>query len=269
MNMPHPHVPDAYRGVWVRTLLQTPDERDEQTFVRWLQTSSWHADLRVPVAARPLAPETTVAQRASQAGFCGVTRVGHDGPHEICTWDRLHDFQPPRLHPDAGRMVFEGPDCVIETGIHGTYREVWERLPGSTGRSIVLQESTPGRAPASLLIAGRYAMLVRPRHAAWPADTRAGDTLAQLVQRHPEQAAALLDFEISFGPIDGQQWTITHSTLVEREGMTGTLRIQPFSEGEADVQWAGATQRWRVIEGSEATLMAHDGWKRPDGVTTR
>lgn len=251
-NLNVPKVPDAYRGVWVRTLLETPDERDESTFVRWLQTSSWHADLRVPVASRPLAPDAAVAQRAAQTGFCGVTLIEHDGTLETCTWSRQHDLQPPRPHPDAGHMVFETPNRVIETGIHGTYLEVWERLPDSIGRYIVLQQqAVNAAAPTTLLIAGRYAMLVRPRHAPWPADTQPGDTLAQLVQRHPEQAAALLDFEISFGPIDEHRWTITHSTLAEREGTNGVLRMQPGSDGGADVQWAGETRRWRVVEWSE------------------
>jgi hypothetical protein len=250
-------VPTHYRGVWVRTLLQTPDERDDRTFVRWLQTSSWHADLRVPVASRPITPDATVAQRAAQTGFCGVTLVEHDGTHETCTWDRYFDLQPPRPHPDAGHMVFETPDRVIETGIHGSYLEVWDRLPDSVGRTIVLQQdtndATTTAAPTTLLIAGRYAMLVRPRVAAWPADTQLGDTLAQVLQRHPGEAAALLDFEISFGPIDGQRWTITHSTLAEREGANGLLTIQPCPDGAAEVHWAGETRRWRVIEWSEPT----------------
>ena len=34
-------VPDRYHGVWVRTLLETPEGRDTTTWVRWLQTGLW------------------------------------------------------------------------------------------------------------------------------------------------------------------------------------------------------------------------------------
>lgn len=52
-------VPADLRGVWVRTLLQTETlaehvgapPSDTTTWVRWLQTSRWHADLRVPQRA--------------------------------------------------------------------------------------------------------------------------------------------------------------------------------------------------------------------------
>ena len=45
-------VPARYRGVWTRTLLETPEVRDDTTFVRWLQLGRWHADLRIPLVAR-------------------------------------------------------------------------------------------------------------------------------------------------------------------------------------------------------------------------
>ena len=41
-------------------------------------------------------------------------------------------------------------------------------------------------------------MTVRPRTAAWPADLRPDETLAELVQRHPQAAPGLLDFGIVF-----------------------------------------------------------------------
>ena len=49
---PGPLVPAAYRGVWKRTLLRTPQREDTTTQVYWMQTQSWHADIRVP-ASRP------------------------------------------------------------------------------------------------------------------------------------------------------------------------------------------------------------------------
>ena len=200
VDLPAPDdpVPERYRGVWVRTLLETPEGHDTTTRVHWLQTEGWHADLRVPQGADPATPEG----RARLQGFCGLTRItpGRGGQPDVCTWHRRWDIQPPRSTPDAGHMVFETPDRVIETGVHGPYLEVWERLPGSTGPYAAQAELDGQGRPTGeqRFVAGRCAMTVRPRTAAWPADLRPDETLAQLVQRHPEAAAALLDFELVF-----------------------------------------------------------------------
>jgi hypothetical protein len=234
-------VPERYRGVWLRRLLETPELRDDTTTVRWLQTSRWHADLRLPVAARS---RSDAQGEAQQQGFAGTTAVGWRGEGEsggeVCTWRRELDFQPPGPHPDEGWMQFESDDRVIETGVHGVYREVWERLPDSTHRFIAL-----GRAPdiagtftQRLLVAGRYLMRVRAREAAWPADAAPGERLADLVVRHPGQAAAWLDFEISFGVIEQGVWTVQHSTLPELEGLQLPLALERIDASTARVTGA-------------------------------
>lgn len=200
IDLPAPDepVPAAYRGVWQRTLLETPEGRDTTTQVHWLQTEGWHADLRVPAGIDP----ATSAGRALLQGFCGLTRITHgvNGQPDICTWHRHWDVQPPRSTPDAGYMVFETSERVIETGVHGRYLEVWERLPGSTGPYAALAELDGQGQPTGAMrfTAGRCAITVRPRSAAWPTDLRPDETLAELVQRHPAEAAALLDFELVF-----------------------------------------------------------------------
>lgn len=195
---PEEPVPAAYRGVWQRTLLETPEGRDTTTRVHWLQTAGWHADLRVPAGVDPGTPEG----RAQLQGFCGLTRItpGLGGQPDVCTWHRRWDVQPPRSTPDAGTMVFETPERVIETGVHGRYLEVWERLPGSTGPYAAQAElDNQGRPTGAMrFVAGRYAITVRPRRIAWPADLRPDETLAELVQRHPDAAPGLLDFELLF-----------------------------------------------------------------------
>ena len=198
LPVPDEPVPAAYRGVWQRTLLETPEGRDTTTQVHWLQTEGWHADLRVPAGIDP----ATSAGRALLQGFCGLTRITHgvNGQPDICTWHRHWDVQPPRSTPDAGYMVFETSERVIETGVHGRYLEVWERLPGSTG-PYAAQAELDGQGQhtgAMRFTAGRYTLTVRPRRAAWPADLRPDETLAELVQRHPGAADALLDFELVF-----------------------------------------------------------------------
>lgn len=234
-----PPVPARYRGVWMRTLLQTPELQDETTFVRWLQLGRWHADLRIPVAARAglgactALPYSESQQRllVRQQGFCGVTQVDVDGPGEVCTWHRLLDYQPPGDSPDAGRMRFEAPDCVIETGVHGVYREIWQRLPHSTGRYIALAEPerADGQAGARLFMAGRYLMRVRPCPHVW----------------QPE-------FEISFGVLAAGQWRIQQSTRPELEGQSVdfSLRRLNMHQARVDTVWAG-TPDWQVLEWEE------------------
>lgn len=234
--MSHDLVPERYRGVWSRTLLETPTHRDDTSLVLWMQTDLWHADLRIPPAARldrvkaPLSALSAAQLQALtlQSGFCGITQVERRSPleDEVCTWHRHADYQPTGLMPDAGWMVFETDDRVIETGVHGLYREVWERLPNSTGDFSVqlLHEGADHAGATRLLTAGRYVMRVRPRQAQWPADTALGDTLSEVLARHPDQALSLLDFEVSFGVRDGQSdakhWTILHSTLPELASQT-------------------------------------------------
>jgi hypothetical protein len=244
-------VPGHYRGVWKRTLLQTPQQKDDSTFVRWLQTSLWHADLRVPPGLTPIsAPE----QLAMQQGFCGVTQVSQSAQGEVCTWHRRMDFQPPRLDVDAGLMVFETPDRVIETGIHADYLEVWERLPDSTSRFIALGGSQPSGAPSldRLLLAGSYAMRVRPRAVSWPEGTVAGQTMGEAMRAHRSSAQALLDFEISFGRLERGGWRIEQSTLPELCGTKRPLTLHKLSDARATVTHADATSAWEVLEWTAA-----------------
>lgn len=192
-------VPERYRGVWVRTLLDTPELRDTTTRVHWLQTDLWHADLRVIAGVDPETP----AGRAQLQGFCGTTviEVFQDQRPDVCTWHRVWDIQPPRSTPDAGYMVFETPERLVEKGVYGSYLEVWERLPGSQGSCQSLEAVDDDGRPTGerLLLAGDYFMRVRPRSTAWPPDVRPDETLTDVLARHPEQAEALLDFRIDFG----------------------------------------------------------------------
>lgn len=235
-----PPVPACYRGVWRRTLLQTTDSVDDSSWVRWLQLGRWHADLRVPRAARL---GTIVAQRGGyspvalaqlrlQQGFAGITQVEAGAGGEVCTWHRLVDYQPSGPEPDAGHMAFETSERVVETGVHGVYREVWQRLPGSSGRSVALAEPAraDGLAPARLFLAGCYLMRVRPGAWVW----------------QPE-------FEISFGMLEQGRWHIERSTRPELEGRTLALQFERTGPDQARVQLDGAAVLpWRVLEWEEA-----------------
>jgi hypothetical protein len=240
-------VPDRYLGVWVRTLLETPEGRDTTTWVRWQQCGPWHADLRVPA----LLDRTTSTGLARQQGFCGVTAItpARQEQPEVCTWHRQADFQPPRSTPDAGHMVFEGPHRVIETGVHGQYLEVWERLPDSVGRQLVLMRpDAAGAHPQErLLISGSHLVRVRPRRAAWPADTRPDEDLATLLGRHPALTDPLLDMEISFGRLEAGLWTIERSSMPALEQQVIPFRVELGAQGQAVVAWGEAVPTpWRV-----------------------
>ncbi len=213
-------VPARYHGVWVRTLLETPTLRDDTTFVRWMQLGSLHADVRVPVnSADPL------------QGFSGVTEVieAYDGKAETCQWHRVVDYQPPRPDPDIGEMVFETPERVIETGIHGVYREVWERLPQSTGPLIALSQRGAGEGAqrTRVLIAGLYLMRVKPL---------------------PEPGPA---FEISFAVREGMastQWRVERSTIRPLEGELFTFAPRLLDTATAEVDYGNSSSQWDVLE---------------------
>ncbi len=212
-------VPERYFGVWSRTLLETPHTRDTHTLVRWMQLGPWHADLRVP----PTPGE-------SVQGFSGITRVTHvetpQGMQEMCTWQRLVDFQPPRPSVDEGWMVFDTPERVLETGIHDSYFEVWERLPGSTGRRIALSEAAraDGMPATRLFVSGQYMMRVRPAAPLSPA------------------------FEISFGAFKDGRFGVEASTVSALTGSSSAMSITRVNEHEAEVWMDGVCAAWRVLE---------------------
>lgn len=160
-----PPVPQAYRGLWERTLIERDcaagagKEQDERVF--WLQTENWHADLRIPLERPAFTNIDTIddcsdAQLgfiARQEGFCGLTKV--EG--SVCTWLRIHDLQPGTAL-DVGRMSSAEPDFIVETGISRDYLEHWRKVPGSDGACGVTSA-----AGEMMLQAGRFSMRIRPR----------------------------------------------------------------------------------------------------------
>jgi hypothetical protein len=212
-------VPARYWGVWSRTLLQTPQTRDTTTLVRWMQLGQWHVDLRVPVAAD-----------APLQGFSGITQITQVGAQEMCTWQRLVDYQPPRATVDEGWMVFETPEQVVETGIHGVYREVWDRLAGSTGRRIALAEPprADGTPSARLFVSGDYLMRVRPAEPLTPA------------------------FEISFGTLVDGKFSVEASTISALTGTCKELSLSRMNATVAEVGMDSMRSAWEILEWQEA-----------------
>lgn len=216
-------VPARYRGLWRRTLLQAGSLRDTTSTVYWLQTESWHADIRIPAGRPSFEGVTSLAQcspaqrrfLSRQQGFHGLTEVDATSCPEICRWHRLADFQPPALSPDAGRLRLDG-DLLVETGLHDDYLEHWKRVPGSDRDTMVLAEN--GSGGALLLRAGNWAMRVVPRRVPWPNGLAAGMSLQAAIVACDANEVALLDFEISLANINDIAWTIKHSTMPWQEG---------------------------------------------------
>lgn len=256
MAAPAP-VPNAYLGVWRRSLLETADLRDTHSHVFWLQTPRWHADLRLPTGrpdfsgVRSLAEcsEVQLAWLARQQGFCGVTQI--DGTR--CTWHRQMDFQPANGSLDIGRMIFDG-ERLTETSIETDYLETWERLPPSRGGTaaleLVMEAGEPPIRPAWLLVAGACFMYVQGR----PYPLSDAPDLPHLIARMQPSHAQLLDWlnvEISFGYRMGSNpWRIEHSTLPFREetfltrpGAIRRLGYQIAVEGSRE-------RRWRILDWS-------------------
>lgn len=218
-------VPDAFVGVWKRKLLRTPEFEDTVSTVYWMQTSLWHADIRIPVYRPPCTGKHALAQcvreelldLAAQQGFAGITAVDGD----ICRWLRRVDFQPPSGFNDVGRIEFSSPDLMLEYGVEQEYFEIWERIANSVGQEHVNVEFVEGDDPRAarprsvLLATGNYFMRVRPRRMVLPQ----ADNLASLTGDDQALRAAL-DFEISFGTRGGppESWVIQRSTLPWREG---------------------------------------------------
>ena len=224
-------VPARYFGVWSRTLLETPGTCDTDTMVRWMQLGQWHVDLRVP-QSRP----------GELQGFSGITHVRQVAPNqtelteiqgvmqkvsrEICTWQRVVDLQPKGGAADEGWMEFETSQRLLETGIHSKYFEVWERLPGSTGRRIALAEPAraDGKPSARLFVSGDYLMRVRP---AAPRDRT---------------------FEISFGKFADGHFCIEASSIPALAGSRVAMAFVQVDSATAEVSEGSARGVWTVLE---------------------
>jgi len=178
--------------------LRTPKIEDTTTQVYWMQTQSWHADIRVPADRPSFTGKTSLDQLnraelmelAKQQGFCGTTVVDED----ICRWLRRYDFQPPSGANDIGRMEFDGPDRLLEYGVEADYFEIWERLPGSKGMTSAVQVVDD---PLALVLStGAYVLSVRPRATKLPT---ASNLTTFLEGKNGRILREALDFEISFG----------------------------------------------------------------------
>lgn len=244
-----PIVPERYRGLWRRRLLETPGHSDRSTTVYWLQTGSLYADLRIPADRDRDDPHSL----ARQQGFAGRLVVAAD----LLTWERWLDFQPPAT-PDVGRVHFEDA-VLVEHGLHSDYREEWERVQAADADGVALsleaELDARGRQVTrhGVLVATRgYFLFALDRPRPLPAAPDLG-ALLKRGTRTPDEQRALLDCAIDFGERspDGT-WRVRHSTRPAHEqhdlaGLHGAWRSdgpQRYLQSRA----GGVFRRWRVVE---------------------
>jgi hypothetical protein len=227
--------PPELWGCWQRNWIEFADgTRDDTTFVAWLQTPSFMADIRIPasrggVAKRGSFSECSMAElRAladseSSSGFTTCTPVvcGADGiGRATAEWHTRGygiAFQPVSAFPEPGWLEWgDDPTLMIERAPSGAYTEEWQLIPGST------DGLTMGRTSSGSwrYIAGPVAILVRDRPTPVPRAAR----LHELIDDAGDDRAAieaLLDCEFSFGraSVDApERFVIEASTLPWREG---------------------------------------------------
>lgn len=103
--------------------------------MHWVQGASDYVDLRL-AADLPTLPRTSVlaalsapagAALARGEGFAGrISVVGG-----VCTWARWINLHGTHEGIDAGEMTWDSAGDLIETGVHGVYTELWQRVaPG-------------------------------------------------------------------------------------------------------------------------------------------
>ncbi len=235
-------MPDAYRGVWRRSLLSAPGVHDTTSTVLWMQASRWHADIRIPegrpdfsgVQSLAACDDNQLRWLATQQGFAGVTTFDRQTT-ETC-WLRQVDFQPPSAIPDAGHASFEN-GMLVETGIHVDYVEHWHLQP-ATQEGFSVFRSLDSAVPRLLLTAGPMVMHVRARSVGFgPEGWGDGEQLRQQ-----------LDFEISCGLRNAAGWQISHSTFPWREGQQVALQLTEREDGSVQLTIDGESSRWEVIE---------------------
>jgi hypothetical protein len=255
-----PPVPAELTGLWRREVITAPGLRDETTQVLWLQTRTWYADLRVP-ADRPGArapagfgayADAELLELAKIQGFAGELSAGEG----ICLWRRDFDRQPPGPAPDEARYAFDGPDVMIEDGVHADYQEIWRREPRSSGPLAAFRLLDPAAPGGLLVIAGDHLMEFLAR----PGPPLSGESLAELVQARLAAddragAEALLGARIRYAVRDGAGWRTALASHPWLEGRpmwsAGGLSYDP-ANGRLQSSEDGRISTWALLDASVA-----------------
>lgn len=218
-------------GCWKRSWIKFADGSiDDTTAVVWLQTESQMVDVRINadslnIARRSGLHDCTIdelhvlALNDASSGFteCGPPVVDGGGLRSAtATWNTGGhgiNFQPVSAFPEPGLMTWNADGTVMmECAPSGAYVEEWRLVPGSREPLSVKQHES-----GTIYGAGGLAVFVRDRAVPIPRLAR----LPELVDEYWEDRTLieeLLDCEFSVAELQGDDWTITASTLPWRMG---------------------------------------------------
>jgi len=240
-------------GEWIREWILQGKSKSSTVDVRYLQTPTYFADIRIPKArsipssAKSFADLTDPQLRllARQNGLAGVTTlVG-----TVATWSDEIAFQPFDGAPDTSRLKRRSPVAMHEVGLDGSFTEAWRRVSNGSGKFLVVRVEQSGRLVRYLLVVGNRFVYVRNRSRELPTASSL-DELIETTRATREQIVEYLDCEFSAGRVRGGSvpWEIQKSTLPWREGhrleFIDLLSIR--ADGVALVRNSVDTDQWSI-----------------------
>lgn len=207
-------------GAWQRDWISRHGgPRDASMAVRYVQTPSVFADLRVPAERAALDGASSFDELsddqllvlARQNGFAGYTTM--DGAN--ATWHHEIDFQPADGGADIGRIERVTEHSMFEHALDGSYVEAWSRLGRGEDRFFAVRVARGDRVEQVLSVAGDHFVYARARAGVLPAARSLADAITESHATR-EVIIGFVDCEISFGTTHG--WRVERSTLPWREG---------------------------------------------------
>lgn len=233
-------VPDWLRGLWRRLSIETPDgQRDTQTQVFYLQTSSCFADLRLPFdrpdlrqASFSSLTQAEIVALSRQQGFAGITQFEQGQ----CQWVRYIDYQPPQSVRDIGLLYWQN-NILIEEGVDQVYREEWHKVDDGDGdftALVLAPDDTSGSVltwQAGLVIAGDYFIYSHNRSVTLPAAETLSDFLMTSTTLQEQQDYVGCEISLGLCRSGRVPWEIQRSTIPWREGTA------LWSASELTIDW--------------------------------
>ncbi|MEP7088193.1 MAG: hypothetical protein ABI884_12885 [Gemmatimonadota bacterium] len=245
-------LPPWFPGVWTREWIDRRGTRNDLFDVRFLQTPTLFADMRIPrdrpsfSHAKSFADlsDTDLLALAKQRGFTGSTTVAGD----LATWHHEIDFQPPEGTPDIGRLERIDGARMYEHATDSSYTESWRSLSDGGRSFLVIRVEHLSRLDRTLLVAGDHFLYVRNRRTDLPA-AESFDSL--IASAHGERATIIeyLDCEFSAGRVRSGTvpWEIERSTLPWREGKhLGFVDSVMIDDAGSIVDRASSHDQWSV-----------------------
>ena len=240
-------------GEWTRDWIQRGESRSSTVDVRYLQTPTYFADIRIPKARSGLSGAKSFADLtdpqlrllASQNGLAGLTTlVG-----TVATWSDEIAFQPLDGTPDTSRLERWPPIVMHEFGLDGSFTESWRRVSAGSGKFLVVRMEHSGRLLRYLVVVGNRFVYVRNRSSDLPTASSL-EALIEATKTTREQIVEYLDCEFSSGRIRGGSvpWEIQQSTLPWREGhrLEFAERLAVRADGVVLVPSSVGGDRWSI-----------------------